>query len=187
MRNTFVENTKNLSDDEIIAQIHSGNYELLYIIMERYEATIHYYVNKYCPSPYREDAVQEARYALYSAVKKYDGEKASFRSFATLCIKRSVIDVLKSQNCQKNIPDELLSSIDELDIAHFNSPEQIFFEKEDFKALKDNIKLELSGLEYKVLQLYLSGESYRDIALKLNISEKSVNNALSRIRKKLKR
>lgn len=187
MRNTFVENNKKLSDDELIKQIIGGDYELLHVMMDRYQSVILYYVNKYCPAPYREDAVQEASYALYSAVKKYDAEKSSFRSFATLCIKRSVIDVLKGQNCQKNIPDELLSSIDELEIADCNSPEKIFFEREDLKALTDNIKLELSPLEFKVLQLYLSGESYRAIAEKLGIAEKSVNNALTRIRKKLKR
>lgn len=187
MINTFVENNKQMSDDEIIAQIHSGNYELLYIIIERYEPVVLYYVNKYCSPLYHEDAVQEANYALYSAVKGYDGSKSSFRTFATLCIKRSVIGVLKSQNCQKNIPDELLSPIEEMDIPHFDSPEKLFFEKEDFNDLKTNIKLELSQLEYKVLQLYLTGESYSDIATKLSITEKSVNNALIRIRTKLKR
>ena len=95
--------------------------------------------------------------------------------------------VLKSHNSQKNIPDELLSSIDDLDIIDSNSPEKIFFDREDYKALADTIKLELSALEYDVLQHYLAGEKYSDIAKKLEISEKSGENALSRIRKKLKR
>jgi len=187
MRNTFVEINENLSDDEIIIKINDGDYELLHIIMTRYHNVILYYVNKYCPKPYREDAVQEASFALYSAVKHYEPDKSSFSSFATLCIKRSVIAVLKNQQRQKDIPDELISSIDELDIADCNSPEKIFFDREDLKALTDNIKLELSPLEYKVLQHYLTGESYRVIAERLNIPEKSVNNALSRIRRKLKR
>lgn len=187
MRNTFVEFNENLSDDEIINKINSGNYELLHIIMQRYQSVILYYTSKYCPEMYREDAVQEASFALYSAVKSFDPQKSSFRTFATLCIKRSVISVIKNQQRQKNIPDELLSSIDELDIADTNSPEKIFFEREEFESLKDNIKLELSPLEYKVLQHYLSGASYRDISQALCISEKSVNNALSRIRKKLRR
>ncbi len=187
MRNTFVEINENLSDNEIISRINDGEYELLHIIMKRYHKVILYYVNKYCPEAYREDAVQEASFALYSAVKYFDQNKSSFTSFATLCIKRSVITVLKNQQRQKNIPDELVSSIDELDIADCNSPEKIFFDREDLKALKDNIKLELSPLEFKVLQHYLSGESYRVISERLSIPEKSVNNALFRIRRKLKR
>lgn len=187
MRNTFVEFNENLSDNEIIEKINNGEYELLHIIMQRYHEIILYYTQKYCPETYREDAVQEASFALYSAVKNFDPKKSSFKTFATLCIKRSVIAVLKNQQRQKNIPDELLSSIDDIDIADCNSPEKIFFEREDFKLLTDNIKLELSPLEFAVLQHYLSGESYRKISEEMGISEKSVNNALTRIRKKLKR
>lgn len=187
MRNTFVEFNENLSDDEIINKINSGNYELLHIIMQRYQSVILYYADKYCPEMYKEDAVQESNFALCSAVKAFDPQKSSFRTFATLCIKRSVISVIKNQQRQKHIPDELLSPIDELEIADTNSPEKIFFEREDLKSLKCNIKLELSPLEFRVLQHYLSGDSYRSIAEALGITEKSVNNALLRIRKKLKR
>lgn len=187
MRNTFVEFNENLSDDEIIKKINSGDYELLHIIMQRYNSVILYYAGKYCPEMYREDAVQEASFALYSAVKSFNPQKSSFRTFATLCIKRSVISVIKNQQRQKNIPDELMSPIDELEIADTNSPEKIFFEREDLESLKCNIKLELSPLEYEVLQHHLAGDSYRAIAEKLGISEKSVNNALSRIRRKLRR
>ena len=63
---------------------------------------------------------------------------------------------------------------------------KIFFDKEAYKALTHNIRLELSGLELAVLQLFLAGKKYIDIADELGISEKSVNNALMRIRKKLK-
>lgn len=182
----FVENYKNCTDDEIIARIAEGDYELLAIIIERYYPVILYYTRKFCPADYSEDAVQEATLALYSAVKDYDPQKSSFNTFASLCIKRSLISVLKTRNRQKCIPDELLSSIDELQIVDSNTPEKIFFDREDYKTLTDSIKLELSALEYKVLQLYLSGDKYSDIAIKLNISEKAVDNSLWRIRKKLK-
>lgn len=186
MGNTFVEINENLSDNDIITKINNGDFELLHIMMQRYHSLILYYTNRYCPEVYREDAVQEASFALYSAVKSFNPEKSSFKTFAALCIKRSVMDVLKAQQSKKNIPDELLASIDDVDIADMNSPESIFFEREDLKALTDNIKLELSPLEFSVLQLYLAGNSYSDIAKELTLSEKSVNNALSRIRRKLK-
>ena len=188
MRNIFVENHKNLSDDDIIARISDGDYELLQVMIERYYPLILNTVQKYCPKNYKEDAIQEATLALYSAIKGYDSSKSSFSTFAALCIKRSVISVLKSSKRQKNIPDELIDSIEEYEnLTDANSPEKIFFDRVDYKDLKDIIKLELSKLEYEVLQLYLVGDKYSDIAVKLGISEKSVNNALTRIRKKLKR
>ena len=79
-----------------------------------------------------------------------------------------------------------MSPIDEVEITDSNSPEKIFFDKESFKNLTDSIRLELSGLEYSVLQLFLEGNKYIGIAKRLSITEKSVNNALLRIRKKLK-
>ncbi len=182
----FVEIYKNMSDDEIVHEINSGNYELMQVIIDRYYPVILHNVRRFCPEAYCEDAMQEANIALYSAVKNFDSSKASFSTFATLCIKRSLQSVLKSNKCKKNIPDELLSSIEDLEIIDNNSPEKIFFEREDYETLTNSIKLELSELEYKVLQLYLSGDKYSQISDKLSISEKSVENSLSRVRKKLK-
>jgi hypothetical protein len=88
--------------------------------------------------------------------------------------------------CKKDIPEELITSIEGLELVDNNSPEKIFFDNEDYKSLKDTIKLELSELEYQVLESFLGGENYSSIALKLGISEKSVDNSLSRVRKKLK-
>ncbi|MEE1018610.1 MAG: sigma-70 family RNA polymerase sigma factor [Acutalibacteraceae bacterium] len=182
----FVENYENLTDEEIVALINGGDFELLQVIISRYLPRIHYFVGNYCAVNEREDAVQEATYALYSAVKNFNGDKSSFQTFATLCIKRSVMASLKQSKRRKNIPDELLSPIDEVEITDSNSPEKIFFDRESYKNLTDSIRLELSGLEYSVLQLFLDGNKYIDIAKKLSITEKSVNNALLRIRKKLK-
>ncbi|MGN0492789.1 MAG: sigma-70 family RNA polymerase sigma factor [Acutalibacteraceae bacterium] len=183
----FVENYENLSDEEIVSLINGGDFELLQVIIERYLPQIHFYADKYCAQSEREDAVQEATYALYSAVKNYDMQKSSFSTFAALCIKRSVITSAKRLKSRKKIPDELLSPIDEVEITDSNSPEKIFFDRESYKTLTDSIRLELSGLEYSVLQLFLSGKRYIEIANVLGISEKSVNNALLRIRKKLKK
>ena len=186
MRNIFVENYKNVSDEEIVAQIRGGNYELIPVIFGRYEKQIGYYVGKYCRESEREDASQEASLALYSAIKDYDKERSAFSSFASLCIKRAVTDLVKRANRKKSIPEELLEPIEDISIPDCNSPEKIFFDKEAYKALTHNIRLELSGLEFAVLQLFLSGKRYIDIADELGISEKSVNNALMRIRRKLK-
>jgi len=186
MGKKFVEFDEKLSDEEIVELINAGNLESIGILINRYYPIIVMYVNQLCPKELHEDAVQEATFALYSAVKGYDHQKSSFSTFAGVCIKRSVISFLKSQNRKKAIPSELVDSIEDLEIADSNSPEKIFFDRNDYETLANSIKLELSAMEYKVLQLYISGYRYSVIASKLNITEKSVNNALSRIRKKLK-
>lgn len=182
----FVENNKKMSDNEVILLINNGEYENLQVIIDRYLPLIISMAKKYCPQNEVEDAVQEATFALYSAVKNYDSRKSTFSTFAGVCIKRAVIAHLRKNNLQKTIPEELLLSIDNADITVDATPESILIEKEDFNAFTANIKLELSNLEYNVLQCFLDGESYGAIARKLGINEKAVDNALVRIRKKIK-
>lgn len=182
----IVENYENLSDEAIVSLICGGDFEPMGILIKRYYPTILMYINQFCPNDYKEDAIQEATFALYSAIKAFDNEKSSFSTFAGVCIKRSVLSFLKLQNRKKTIPSELVSSIDDIEIADSNSPEKIFFDRNDYKALTDNIRLELSPMEYNVLQLYISDYRYSVIADKLGLTEKSVNNAMLRIRKKLK-
>lgn len=186
MGKSFVEIDENKSDAELINLIKNGNPEPIGIIIKRYYPIILQYVKDYCPSDLREDAAQECTYALYSAVRAFDGQKASFSTFAGICIKRSVIAFLRAHNRKKEIPSRLVTPIHGLEIPDSNSPEKIFFDRNDYKTLTDSIRLELSPLEYKVLQLYIRGYRYSVIARRLNISEKSVGNALIRIRKKLK-
>ena len=187
MRNNFVENYEKMSDDELIKLINGGRYELLQIIIKRYLHVINYYADRLCPASEREDIVQDASFALYSAVKNYNPEKSSFSTFASLCIKRCVIQNLKNISVQKKIPEQLLSPIDDVELTDGNSPEKIFFDKENLQALTDNIRLELSDKEYNVLRLFLAGDKYSDIADKLGITVKSVDNSLKRIRNKLNR
>ncbi len=181
-----VENYENLSDDDIVSLIKSGNIDPLGVIIKRYYPTILMNINSLCPPEFKEDAVQEATLSLYQAIKDYDSGKSSFSTFAGVCIKRSVIGFLRNHNRKKNIPSELLYSIEDIEIADSNSPEKIFFDRTDYEALTDTIRLELSPLEYEVLKLYVLGYRYSVIADKLGTNEKSVNNALVRIRKKLK-
>ncbi len=181
----FVENYEQLSDEALVDRVKNGEYELFQILLSRYLPKMLYYINMYSLQNDKEDAVQEASYALYSAIKAFDSSKAAFSTFAGICIKRCIIAIYRRIGRHKNIPDELISSIEELEIPDANTPEKIFFDRESFNTLKSNIKLELSGLEFSVLQLFLEGKKYSDIASELDITEKTVNNALFRIRKKI--
>ena len=187
MRKNIVENNGIISDEEIVALINCGEYQYLPEIINRYMPLIVSTVKAHLPSQNVDDAVQEATISFYSAVKDYNSQKSSFKTFASLCIKRAVISFVRKNGAQKNIPDEMLSSLEGADISDNLTPEEIIIGKEDYESLTQSIKLELSKMEFEVLQMFLAGMSYTDIAESLNTNEKAVDNALSRIRKKLKK
>ena len=187
MRNIIVENSQIMSDELAVKLINEGQYQYLPFIIEHYMPIIVSTAKGILPAGYIDDAVQEATIALYTAVKSYDSQKSSFNTFSSLCIKRAVIAFARKSGAQKNIPSDMLFSLEDAEISDHATPEAIIIEREDYDNFTQSIKLELSEMEYEVLQLFLSGMPYSSIAESLKITEKAVDNALSRIRKKLKK
>jgi RNA polymerase sporulation-specific sigma factor len=148
-----------------------------------------------------EDLVQEGMIGLYKAIKNYSGDKeTSFKTFAVLCIKHQIQTAIKMANTNKNKPlssavsfqsftengsNESLDFLP-IELVLEDTPAEKAIDKENFKNLHKTIKSSLSPLEYKVLKLYLQGYSYKEISSILNVSSKSIDNSLSRIRLKLK-
>lgn len=187
MSEAFLEKCKTLSDAQIVALINSGEYIYIGAIIDRYTPLIKSIISKSSESLLDfDDLFQEATLALFSAVKSFDPSKASFSTFATLCINRAVNDQVRIASAGKRVPEKLITPIEDVDIADSSSPESILIEKESYLRLADSIKLELSELEYRVLCSFLKGNSYSDISDELGLPLKSVDNALGRIRRKLK-
>lgn len=187
---SFVGNYGNLSNDELIAEINGSNPECLQILILRHMPLVHRLAARYARDAGElEDFEQDGLIALYAAVRAYRPGQASFSSFAALCIRRALIAERRAAGRRRRIPHELLSPLEEerIDLADRKDPETIFLEKESLRSLTDTIRLELSALEYRVLLAFLSGESYAAIARSLGISQKSVDNALRRIRGKLRK
>lgn len=179
--------TENLSDGVLVSRIASGQYEYLDILISRYMPLILKTSAAYEGSGAdSEDLIEEGILAVFSAVKAFDGTKASFSAFAALCIKRAMSSHIRTVSAGKRIPDRLVSSLDEVDISSPDTPEQLYIQKESLQSLKESIRFSLTELEYSVLCAYLEGFTHQQIAARLDISLKSVDNALSRIRKKLK-
>lgn len=179
---------ENFTDDQLIELINNGDYKYLQFLINRYMPYIISVASRYNASGLdTEDFIQEGILAIFSAVKAFDGEKASFKTFVTLCIDRAMSTaLLRATGAAKHIPDSLISPIDDVELADTNSPESIIIEKENYDALANSIKKELSDFEYRVLCEFLSGKSYADIADALGVTAKSVDNALRRIRAKVK-
>ena len=188
MSTFLVDETSNLSDDYLISGINSGRYEYLGPLINRYMSYIVKIAGKYkgCGLD-TEDLIQEGTLALFSAVKSFKEDKSSFSNFAFICINRSIVTQLRAHNAAHRVPGNLISPLDEVELFDENSPENIFIEKESYLLLANAIKNDLSKLEYNVFYEFLAGCSYVEIADKLHISVKSVDNALKRIRTKLKK
>ncbi len=177
-----------LSDNQLVELINQGEYKYLQLLINRYMPYIISVASRYNAGGFdTEDFIQEGVLAIFSAVKTYDDSKASFKTFAGICINRAMTSALtRAVGKAKHIPENLISPIDDVELADTSDPESILIEKENISNLEHTIKKDLSKLEYQVLSEFLSGKSYADIAKTLGITTKSVDNALRRIRAKIK-
>ncbi len=137
------------------------------------------------PGSEREDLYQEGMIALLKAMRSYDeGKNDNFEAYAALCIKRRLIDAVR-----RRAPEETSELSENLSEGPDGSadPLNAIVDAESAKEIHASLKSSLSQLEGDVLDLYMDGYTIREIALKLDRSEKSVGNAVARIRGKLGR
>lgn len=135
-----------------------------------------------------EDLVQEGMIGLLDAIRDYNpAASGSFPGFAALCIRRRMISAIRAASAQKHAPlnDSLsIESLPDLGTADQRDPELEIIGKEGFREFMDTLHQRLSPGERGVLELYLQGCSYQEIAARLNRSVKTVDNAVQRIRRK---
>ena len=190
-----------LKDEEIVEKAKNGDELALDYIINKYKDVVNMKVGKYFMiGAEREDIVQEGLIGLYKAIKGFnsEGDNSSFKTFANICIERQLITAIKTSNRQKHMPlnsylslnmsayenDEADTVIDVLDSNTTEDPLDTITKKEYYVAVEDAIDKSLSDFEKKVLNRFVQGESYVQIADKLNTPVKSIDNAIQRIRKK---
>lgn len=197
---SFASKYEQYTDEELIKQIRQGDKNAQTYLFERYKDFVNIKANKfYVVGAEREDIAQEGLIGLYKAVKSFDPEKQnSFKTFANLCIERQLITTIKSSNRQKHIPlnssfslnlsayddSDTTSVMDVLDTKTAEDPLDTITKREQIQQIESKIDESLSSFEKQVLTRYIQGESYNDIAVKLDAPVKSVDNAIQRIRKK---
>jgi RNA polymerase sporulation-specific sigma factor len=192
------EGMNDLTDDQLSQRLRQGEKRAFDALVTRYASLIRRKASAYRQTGLEEeDLIQEAVLGLLSAAESYDDQAgASFRTFAGLCIERRLLTACRSAARQKHIPlNQYVSLNDEIDRKLVESqlasidlmnPENLVISREDMERERRRIEQTLSGLEFKVLALYLSGRTYEEIAEKLTVSPKAVDNALQRIRRKLR-
>ena len=191
---------KEMSDEDLITEIKSGNKDALEFMINKYKELVNMKVSKYFMiGSEKEDIIQEGLIGLYKAIKSYSFDKQnSFKTFANMCIERQLITAIKSSNRQKHMPlnsylslnasayenDEETSILDTYDAHQVEDPLETITKQEYYKSVETAIDKSLSNFEKQVLNRYIQGESYIQIAEKLDTQVKSVDNAIQRIRKK---
>ena len=195
---------ENMPDEQLIRKLREGETAIMDYIISKYK----YVVIRAAKAMYllggeNDDLIQEGMMGLFKAVRDYDTEQeASFYSFAELCISRQMYTAIKLSQRQKHIPlnsyvslydikkadsDEKQSPlIEQLEMTTNNNPEELFLDKERMLMLVSELNQRLSDLERRVLHLHLQGEDYHSIAELLDKSPKSIDNALQRIRQKMR-
>ncbi len=188
-------NLLELNDDELIYIVNTDNtnsQSAFNVIMSRYIDIIRFKAISYRGANTEfDDFVQEGLIALLNAVKSYDKDReAAFATYANICIERRFYSVYKSEKRLKNIPKDAIVTLSDEGIISSQysnaNPLENIIEQEELNTLTNHIKSSLSDFENSVFSYYLNGYSYEEIGKKLNKTSKSIDNAIQRIRKKLK-
>ncbi|MGL5576632.1 MAG: RNA polymerase sporulation sigma factor SigH [Sarcina sp.] len=191
------------TDEEIALAAKEGNDVAQEYIIAKYEHFIKAKAKSYfLIGADKEDIYQEGMIGLYKAIRDFKQEKVgAFKSFAELCITRQIITAIKTATRQKHIPlntyvslnkpiyeeDSERTLLDVIDGVKITDPETLLIGKEEVADIEEQIRKVLSGLEMEVLNSYLDGKSYQEIALDLDREAKSIDNALQRVKRKLER
>lgn len=190
---------KGREDEHLVEQAQHNKEDAFAQLLGRYLPLIRKKALRYAGSGVDyEDLYQEGAIGFLNAVRNFRQDRgASFKTFASACVERKILSVLKSASRQKQMPAKALVSMDQpaggylvenfLPHQMIIDPEERLIDREDYRSVLCMMDKVLSDLEHRVFQLYLSGRSYQEISAGLGLSEKSVDNALQRIRRKLRK
>ena len=191
-----------LTDEELICLLREGHEDTRDYLLEKYK----HLVRKKARAMYliggdNDDLIQEGMIGLYKAIRDYRGERgASFHTFAELCINRQLSTAVEASQRQKHQPLNTYVSIYDKEQEEKNgsplntfgmaslsqNPEDRMIAQERLADMETRILEQLSKFEKEVLRQYLSGLNYSEIAYNLGKTAKAVDNALQRIKKKVR-
>ena len=197
---------RHCSDGELIDRLRRGEESIMDYICEKYKNLVRSKAKSmFILGADNEDLIQEGMIGLFKAVRDFDaGRDASFYTFAELCISRQMYTAVQASKRQKHRPLNTYVSLDSSNANNDDgrenlllselmtdrteqSPEELFLDKERVADLERTIEEELSDFERQVLDLYLTGMTYTEIAKVLGRDEKATDNALQRLKSKIKK
>lgn len=197
---TPVDDPGTVADEELVARSWGGDETALATLLERYREFVRGKARPYfLAGADREDIIQEGMIGLYKAIRDYDpSRRVSFRTFASVCTTRQIITAVKTAARQKHGPlnsyvslhrsshrdgDGDLGLLDAF--ASGADPADSIVSSEELQRVERAFAGVLSELETAVLERYVDGATYSEIAAELDRHVKSIDNALQRIKRKL--
>lgn len=170
----------------LIARARLGDGEAFAALVDSYKRLVYWHIShsaSFVSAADEEDLYQEGLVGLLKAVRTYDGVSSAFATYASSCICHSVISAARRLRKQNGdvVP------LDDTELVSGSSPESDLLDRESISLLYERVFSQLSGYERSVFELYLSDRSYADIARVMGKTEKSIANAICRIRRKLKK
>ncbi len=196
-----------MTDEELIDVIRRGPgseeaREATNELLERYKEVVRSKARAYfLIGADRDDVIQEGMIGLYKAIVDFQPQKMTkFRSFAQLCIQRQIVSAIRLSSRLKHWPLNSYISLDRsvndedgkemslmelLPDAAGRSPEEVLMDEDNLHQLENAIIDALSPMEKRVLQLFLKGLDYMEIAKAMDKKPKAIDNALQRIKRKI--
>ncbi len=191
-----------LTDEELVRRAQQEkDEEACEFLLYKYRNLVRSKVKSYfLQGAERDDLMQIGLIGLWEAITDFRSDRhTSFACFAKVCIQRQMISAIKAATRQKQTPlnssisleappngvDEDRDLAEIYDADNHQDPQTLVLGKEGERALKATLRDELSPFEWEVLTEYQTGKSYKEMASVLDCKIKSIDNALSRIRRKL--
>ena len=196
MTNRAISASFAVADETLAQRAKNGDDEALADLIERYTPLVCMRARAYARGVMDvDDVYQEGMIALLKAVRNYREDTAgSFRTFAAVCVNNKMLSAVTAHMRDKNapmrsylslsgreIPEDLLAAV-----SPETDPEKLVIASEESAARNRRIENFLSPFERQVLRLYLSSYSYEEMSRQLGSSTKAVDNALQRVRRKLR-
>ena len=195
----------NETDEELITRLRDGESDVTDYIMNKYKNMVRTKAaSMYILGADKDDLIQEGMIGLFKAIRDYDaGRDASFKTFADLCVSRQMYTAIQASNRKKHAPlngyislyakmdgadEDMEFSLDQvLEDMNDMDPESMMIDRENTRDIEEFIENGLSDFEQAVLELHLTGMSYTEIARVLGKDEKSTDNALQRLKTKIRK
>ncbi|MCR4925038.1 MAG: sigma-70 family RNA polymerase sigma factor [Clostridiales bacterium] len=186
MSNTVkVISVENDADEELLDFARKGDEKALSELVKRMfpvaRSRAYSYRNSFVE---QEDLTQEGMLGLLDAFDGFDHKKGvAFRTYADKCINNRMLNAIRNSETQKNRPLNSYVQLDEEKLVSVINVEDDFLNVEELCTIIDK---KLSSFEKSVIKQYLCGYSYNEIAVRLNSTEKAVDNAIQRVRRKIR-
>ena len=176
---------------EEIERVREGDQNAFLGLLQRYKPLLHSQVSKFTNDDltmaHYEDLLQEATLAFYNAILNYDNSQndVEFGLYARICVYNALVSQMRVISRRK------AEELTEPDSRTFEDalavdPAQKIVEEENIRGIYSVIMKNLSEYEYSIWRSYMLGKTAKQIAESLGKDEKSVSNAVYRIRKKLR-